>query len=75
MSWARALGELGRRLFAGNVEGRTERCRSSSPEFGGDLVASIAASAILVTLRSESSSRTVLPLRPVLDVGDRLKRN
>ena len=51
MSWARALGEFGATImFAGNVEGRTQTLPLVVySEFqGGDLDASIAASAILV---------------------------
>jgi molybdate transport system permease protein len=51
MSWARALGEFGATImFAGNIEGRTQTLPLVVySEFqGGDLDASIAASAILV---------------------------
>jgi molybdate transport system permease protein len=51
MSWARALGEFGATImFAGNVEGRTQTLPLVVySEFqGGDLDASVAASAILV---------------------------
>jgi molybdate transport system permease protein len=51
MSWARALGEFGATImFAGNVEGRTQTLPLAVySEFqGGELDASIAASAILV---------------------------
>jgi molybdate transport system permease protein len=51
MSWARSLGEFGATImFAGNVEGRTQTLPLVVySEFqGGDLDASIAASAILV---------------------------
>ena len=51
MSWARSLGEFGATImFAGNVEGRTQTLPLVVyGEFqGGDLDASIAASAILV---------------------------
>ena len=51
MSWARSLGEFGATImFAGNVEGRTQTLPLVvySEFTGGDLDASIAASAILV---------------------------